>query len=105
MHNPRGTNNRHNENTRERANANLFVSIFHTVFQVQKYSFIEISIHRIMIVVGIMLVMMVPFFIMLNQYYQFNGPINIHVMMSILIAHLYFNILVVVHFEMAKEQR
>jgi hypothetical protein len=67
---------------------------------------------------------MVPFFIMLNQYYQFNGnkkksflfhgfsyskyhvgPINIHVMMSILIAHLYFNILVVVHFEMAKEQR
>jgi len=58
--------------------------------------------------------------IILNQYYQFNGnkkyilysnlifyigQINIHVMMLIPIVHFYFNIHVVIHFEMDKQQR
>jgi hypothetical protein len=33
------------------------------------------------------------------------GPMTIHVMMSMLIVHLYFSILVTTHFEMAKEHR
>jgi hypothetical protein len=46
------------------------------------------------------------FFVSGCSYLKYHiGPINIHVMMSMLIVHLYFNILVVLHFEMAKEQR
>ena len=66
---------------------------------------------------------MVPFITIQNQYYLFNGnknfllcdsfciktdylgQINIHVMMSIRIVHFYFNIPVIHHFEMAREQR
>lgn len=68
-----GTNNRHNENTRDRKNANLFVLILLLIISIDRFSPLEISIHKIITVVVIMSEMMVPFFIMHNPYYPYNG--------------------------------